>query len=430
MDLKGELAHETMSSLEPSEPYPISNEQNVRKTITRNGRQRLFTVIFGSDGKPRIPAFTNIQISTMTVIVYTNMIVHVKKLLKYLPVTPWIVLKKKRGRKKKVQLEEPNSEVPPGSIISLKHRKEVRGVLLKPLKVSKGNGEYWKHSVSVVMILENLKMLNVKVSRNGKLQMTGCKSIEHAIDFVKYLYGRMIEAEEWSGECLFSFKQNLEDVGACNTDLVPADREKVSLDVDGLWVCFRGVMVNKDFDCGYKIRRNRLDALVNHHTEFRSIFESSLGSNVNIKRRAVQYIDPNMPRLRITKGGECIEDTMPYEQFVQMLPEKDRKNLIKEAYHTFMVFASGRIIMSSSGPEMPWIFNQFVHILVEYRNVLEEARDDEVMNSEWFDESAAADGVKSGPTLARDLDRIIQVEEAERDRALAERPCAPFKPGL
>jgi hypothetical protein len=414
MSVQGEAARANMNASTTPEEYPISNEQNVRKTITRNGRQRLFTVIFGADGKPRIPAFKNIQISTMTVIVYTNMVVHVKKLFKYLPITPWTVLKKKRGRKKKVQFEDPNAEVPPGSIVSLKHRKKVRGVLLKPVKASKGNGEYWKHSVSVVMMLDNLKMLNVKVSRNGKLQMTGCKSMEHAVDFVKYLYGRMIEAEEWSGECLFSFKQNLEDVGACNKDVVPADREKVGLGADGLWSCFRVVMVNKDWDCGYHIRRDRLDALINHHTEFRSIFESSMTSNVNIKRRAVQYMDPQIARLRITKEGECTEDTIRCEDFMATLSEKDRKNLIKEAYHTFMVFASGRIIMSSSGPEMQWIFYQLVRILVEYRNVLEEAKDNEVMSSEWFD-NADAIKTKNGPELARDLDRLIQEKETKKE---------------
>lgn len=412
MPIQGEPADAMTSSLAASEEYPISNEQNVRKTITRNGRQRLFTVIFGADGKPRIPAFRNIQISTMTVIVYTNMVVHVKKLFKYLPVTPWTILKKKRGRKKKVQIKDPNSEIPPGSIISLKHRKEIRGVSLKPMKATKGNGEYWKHSVSVVMILENSKMLNVKVSRNGKLQMTGCKSMEHAVDFVKYLYGRMIEAEEWSGECLFSFKQNLEDTGACSSNEIPAARQNVNLGKDGLWACFRVVMVNKDWDCGYRIRRNRLDALINHHTEFRSIFESSLASNVNIKRKAIQYMDTHIERLRISKEGECIEDKMPYDEFVQTLPEKDRKNLIKEAYHTFMVFASGRIIMSSSGPEMQWIFYQLVRILVEYRNVLEEAREDEIIDSQL---NSDLNDTKNGPELARELDRIIREEESKKE---------------
>ena len=430
--------------LSPADQLPISQDHHVRKSVTRNGKSRLFTVIFGTDGRPKIPAFNNVQVSTMTVIVYTNLIINIRNVLRYLPVTPWVIVKKKRGRKKKVQPEDPNKDVPPGSIISLKHKKEVRGAVLKPAKASSGDGEYWKHSVSVVMILEQLKMLNVKVSRNGKLQMTGCKCMKHAVDFVKHLYSLMIEAEEWSGETLFTYKADQNDQGkeepnapdSPSPEARPVTMKNVNLDNDGLVATFKCVMKNIDFDAGFKIRRNRLNTLINHHTDFRSIFESSIGTSVNIKLKAVHHSDPQIDRLRITGAGECFEDAIPYEEFVKSLSAKDQKEqLKKEAYHTFLVFASGSIIMSSAGREMEWIFYKLVRILVEYRSVLEEAAEDEEMDSQWLDEPVVATAqdprkppptTKTDPRLAKELDRLIEVERQNHRSEPSRHPLVPF----
>jgi hypothetical protein len=415
------------TTLSPADKLPISQDHHIRRSVTRNGKNRIFTVIFGSDGRPKIPAFNNVQVSTMTVIVYTNLIINIRNVFRYLPVTPWTIVKKKRGRKKKGQPEDPNKDVPPGSVISLKHKKEVRGAILKPVKASSGDGEYWKHSVSVVMMLDQLKMLNVKVSRNGKFQMTGCKCMRHAVDFVKHLYSLMIEAEEWSGETLFTYKQDQNDQGKEDPAIDNSSKHDKSSE-DGLVVLFKCVMKNIDFDAGFQIRRNRLNTLINHHTDFRSIFESSIGTSVNIKLKAVHHSDPQIDRLRITGAGEVFEDTIPYEEFVQSLAAKDQKEeRAKQAYHTFLVFASGSIIMSSAGREMEWIFYKLVRILIDYRTVLEEAAEDEQMDSQWLDEpvptkeaskSWVPSSAKPDPRLARELDRLIEIEKARKDEAI------------
>ena len=374
-----------MENLENNPQNQIQNSQDrhVRESMTRNGKTRYFTVIFDNDGKPKIPAFETVQVSTMTIIVHTNLLINIRNVFKYLPTTPWKIIKKKRGRKKRAYPEDPNVNVVPGSVISIKHKNDIRGVCLKPSKPSNGNNEYWRHSVCVVMILDKLKMLNVKVSQNGKLQITGCKSMQHAMDFVKHLYSLMIEAEEWTGETLFTYKTD-EDQEDSEFD----DKPKVQnpSPTDGLVSTFKCVMKNIDFDAGYKIRRNRLNTLINHRTDFRSIFESSIGTSVNIKLKANYHSDPAIDRLRITGAGEVIEDTIPYEEFVSGLSEKAQKEeRSKEAYHTFLVFASGSIIMSSAGREMDMVFYKLVKILVQHRQDLEEAEEDEIMESGWLD---------------------------------------------
>lgn len=389
-----------MDNLELSPPNPLAvlDDRHVRQSMTRNGKTRLFTVIFDNEGKAKIPSFDSVQVSTMTIIVYTNLIINIRKVFKYLPTTPWQIIKKKRGRKKRIYLENPNINVLPGSVISIKHKNDVRGVCLKPPKPTNGNSEYWRHSVCVVMILENLKMLNVKVSRNGKFQITGCKCMQHAMEFVKHLYSLMIEAEEWTGESLFTYKTDQDDEGGAEPNeefqsVTPPP--KTSSPTDGLLATFKCVMKNIDFDAGYKIRRNRLNALINHRTDFRSIFESSIGTSVNIKLKANHHSDPAINRLRITGAGEVMEDSIPYEEFLSSLSAKaQRDERLKEAYHTFLVFASGSIIMSSAGREMDMVFNKLVRILVQHRQDLEEANEDEFMESEWLDSGAL---VSPGP---------------------------------
>jgi hypothetical protein len=432
-----------MSNLEliPQNQLQETQDRHVRQSMTRNGKTRLFTVIFNHEGKPRIPSFDSVQVSTMTIIVYTNLVINIRKVFRYLPTTPWKIIKKKRGRKKRAYPEDSNADVRPGSVISIKHKNDVRGVCLKPPKPSNGNSEYWRHSVCVVMILDELKMLNVKVSRNGKFQITGCKSMKHAMDFVKYLYSLMIEAEEWSGETLFSYKTNQDDEGGAeaneeyqtvkptqnkeqaqplpslvNTNELrgnfsggPGER---SAPADGLVSTFKCVMKNIDFDAGYKIRRNRLNALINHKTDFRSIFESSIGTSVNIKLKASHHSDPEINRLRITGAGEVIEDTIPYEEFVSGLSAKAQKEeRAKEAYHTFLVFASGSIIMSSAGREMDMVFYKLVRILVQYRGDLEEAPEDEIMESGWLDAP---------------MDKVPDERQAYKEQALPLQPLAHF----
>ena len=51
--------------------------------------------------------------------------------------------------------------------------------------------------------------------------------------------------------------------------------------------------------------------------------------------------------------------------------EKKKENK-KEKYHTFLVFHSGSIIQSGSGPEMNSVYTNFVTILNKYRKYFEE----------------------------------------------------------
>jgi TATA-box binding protein (TBP) (component of TFIID and TFIIIB) len=233
------------------------------------------------------------------------------------------------------------------------------------------------------MLLEDKKILNVKISKQGKFQMTGCKNVNNAIEFIKHLYGLLIETEEWTGETLFTYKTENIDLEDSNADVSNIDRNTNN----GLTAIFKVAMMNLDFSTGYKIRRDLLSNFINKYTEFTSIFESSIATSVNIKIKSNNKFDSKLNRLQITAEGECIEDTINFEEFYNTLSAKEQKDESKkDAFHTFLVFASGSIIMSSSGMEMPLIFNKLVKLLIENRDKIEEKPDTNIsIESEWLD---------------------------------------------
>ena len=357
------------------------DSRGVNKQLNlRNGKSRVNTFIYDNNGKFKVPKFHDVQVSTMTIICYTNLIINIDKFFQYIPTTDFIAIRKKRGRKKKIQPEDPNRFMPPGSIISITNKKDVRGVLIKSKKKS---GKFFRHSVTTEMLLEDKKVLNVKISKQGKFQMTGCKTVNNAVEFIKHLYGLLIETEEWTGETLFTYKSENTDLEDSNIDVTNIDRSNTN----GLMAIFKVAMMNLDFSTGYKIRRDLLNNFINKYTEFRSIFESSIATSVNIKIKSNNKFDSKINRLQITAEGECIQDNMTFEEFYNNLSAKEQKDENKkDAFHTFLVFASGSIIMSSSGMEMPLVFNKLVKLLIENREKIEEKTEANInIESEWLD---------------------------------------------
>jgi len=73
-----------------------------------------------------IPEFSTIKISTETIIAVSNLVFDLNNLYNYLPVVEYIVVKRKRGRKKKTEIVDPNKDIPVGSIISVQNKTNVQ----------------------------------------------------------------------------------------------------------------------------------------------------------------------------------------------------------------------------------------------------------------------------------------------------------------
>lgn len=292
--------------------------------------------------------FNDVPVSTQTIIAVSNLKFNLNLLYQYLPITPFVIVKKKRGRKKKVEETNPNQNISTGSIISVQYKTNIRGSILKESK--KDNKTYFLNSITIVMILENNKLINSKISQNGKLQITGCKNMEQCYDMIKYLFKHIREIEIQTGEKLFQLKLGSK---SCNRN--PQ-------------FIFNIVMKNIDFKVDFNINRDSLNDFINENTSYCSLFESSVNTGVNIKIKSNTPYEENLNSIELLSDLTIKKEVVPFSSYVFLLDEKEKKEKKKETkkekYHTFLVFHSGSIIQSGSGPDMKDIYNTFMNILL------------------------------------------------------------------
>ncbi len=302
--------------------------------------------------KPVMPDFKNIQVSTKTVIAQTNASYDIQKLYEKLPVSDYVVVKKRRGRRKNTIVEDPNKDLPSGSIITLKYFDNVKGVVRK---AKKKKGKFFRNAVSIVMKVMD-KFVNFKLSKNGKFQMTGVKTNKHAVECVKHLWKHIL------------------DLG---------DHTLVALKSDKLRVTFKVVMTNVDFSLGFLVNRSNLDRFFNSHTEYNSLLETSFGyTGVNIKfpSQECPYKELMVHEMTITdnftpdSAQTWTETKISFDDYLETLTEVDRnKELTKKRYNTFLVFHSGNVIMSGAlRSHMQGPYYQFLQIVKECRSEIEE----------------------------------------------------------
>jgi TATA-box binding protein (TBP) (component of TFIID and TFIIIB) len=349
--------------------------------------------IVKSDGT--IKNFEEIAISTKTVIGISNLKINLEKFYNYMPITDYTPPQKKRGRKRRIQIATTSNNIPFGSIISIQRKKEVRGAILKTKKKSSNisdeedtprpanEKDYFLHSVSLVVVLDDNKQINIKVSSNGKLQITGCKCDDHFIQAVISVYKTMIEVEKWTGEILFTLNGDLE-------------------------VVFNTVMQNMDFNVGFRINRYKLDKYINQYTNYCSIFEGSLSTGVNIKVRSDPDVYPKILKIRYS-NGELERFYTSFEEYKTLLDKK--KETKKDKHHTFLVFASGSIIMSSRGSEMKEVYDSLIDILTNNREHFE----DKSFNYEKEKEEDEKYSCKTRCCLKDDCDCEEECEDEEED---------------
>ena len=294
-----------------------------------------------------IKSFDEITISTKTVIGISNLKIDLNKFFDYMPITDYTPVEKKRGRKRKIQIVSNINKLPVGSIICIQKKKDLRGVCLKKKNASSrtDDKDYFLHSISLVIMIEDNKTINMKVSSNGKLQITGCKNDNHYITAVVSVFNTMKEVEKWTNEKLFE------------------------MNGEHLEVVFNTVMQNMDFNIGFRIDRHRLDKFIMKNTDYTSVFECSLSTGVNIKVRTNPNSTPTILKI-VYDNKDVARSYISFNEYKTLLDKK--KEVKKDKHHTFLVFASGSIIMSSRGYEMEEVYNDLVNILTENRDQFED----------------------------------------------------------
>ena len=203
--------------------------------------------------KKYIP-FKDLNVYTRTIIVSTNLHIHIKNFFDKLKVTPCKIIEKKKGRKPKSYKKEEPEKIEDNSIIFMKNEMNIRGV--NPKDPSNKKQGYFRNSVGMIICIKD-KLINVKVSQTGKFHMTGCTSKDYALFTIISLWNHMLLHDN-----TFSFKNKNDKC---------------------LHVTLKPIMCNINFGLNIKIDREELDKYFNLRTSFVSTLESDGHTGVNIK---------------------------------------------------------------------------------------------------------------------------------------------------
>ena len=280
--------------------------------------------------------FDDIKISTQTIFGISNLTINTENLFHKFKIVPFTIIEKRRGRKKKNEVEVVPEILEDGSIITVKFGDTIRGVDTKQYKK---RGKYFRNALTIVMFMKG-KMINFKISKNGKFQFTGCKDITHAIQCIQFMWDQ-INTDEYKTNVKLDNNQNLYDFQ----------------DAKPFTIRFLTVMANIDFNIGFPINREKLDIFVNSNTEYNSLLETSFGyTGVNIKIKVVDDIDFFINCMSYDdKTSEWTVSKISYSKFITLNSEYEKYNKCRS--NTFLVFHSGNIIMIIA-VKAPWLERQ------------------------------------------------------------------------
>lgn len=299
------------------------------------------------ENKKEYKTFNEIDVSTMTIVATTNWKIDIKSLFEYLEVTPFTVIPKKRGRKPKKLREEPVKEIKEGSVVTMIYKDKMKGVFLKEKKADKKTN-YFRNSLTIVIFIKG-KMINTKISENGKFQITGSKTEQHAEECIKFI---------WS---YIQTINSLHNINICKYTDKP----------ECIFVIY---MTNMDFEIGFKINRQALDQYINENTVHDSILETSFGyPGVNIKMKLNRNKNPTIKKIYLDETKVWKNTEILYEDYTNTLSPKDKKKDLKERQHTFLVFQSGNVILSSKHIiYMKDVYEEFMTTIFSARKIIEE----------------------------------------------------------
>jgi TATA-box binding protein (TBP) (component of TFIID and TFIIIB) len=301
--------------------------------------------------KLNLPDFETISVSTKTFIIRTNIVVDIQKLFELLPLTNYVVMPKKRGRKKKTILNEINKDIPDGSIIHLSLRDDVKGADLRKKKKDQNENKnmpnYFRNSVTVVMMIDG-KKVNFKISKNGTIQMTGCKTDWQAEQCVRYIWEYIKDHQD-----VYTIAPNQ----PFRAIFIPAMR-------------------NVDFSLGFELDREKLDEYFNNCTDHYSALDTSVGyTGVVLKFKLKKPItDLNIKELSYRGNKWLSPKYVTYAKYLDTLKPRERqKKLEKPRYTTILCFYSGKTILSSMnevyGKEA---YDEFVQIITNNYNTFKQ----------------------------------------------------------
>lgn len=185
----------------------------------------------------------------------------------------------------------------------------------------------FRNAITLCVRVDPTKLVNVKVCTSGKMQLTGCKSMDQAIDAVKKIYDTYPN--------LFQCPEN----HAFTAQIYP-------------------VMTNYDLRIGFLINRTKLDEILSRQPSMSSMVEISYGyPGVICKQPIEQGAQVGVHVLSKTGGQWTNEKTT---------------QAVTGGKTTLMVFQTGAVIASGQCVEtiLPHV-QKFMHTIEEHRQAIQ-----------------------------------------------------------
>lgn len=378
--------------------------------------------------------FKDLQTSTSTVMVYTNIIFDLKKIFESIKLTEIevpLTKKQKNVDKKKIS-------APYGAIISVQSKTHIRGVDLRkkqkrwctvcqPYKVSpegdvtyintvtdqlehvKGTDmsaimyycskcqkvykpeelykiNHFLNQITIVISTGSQPLLNVMMFKDN-LKFAGCKGIDDAVEGMMILWQDYIfspkETSFWfpggAKALAFDGASTTAQTTASTTAQTPLWRHKKGARSSRF--VFETVMRNVDFKIGWPIERPALNALMNDSKYAKHIFmsqyESTGHTNVNVKMYSRKPDNFTYDCLIIPLDTSVPPRFIKLNDIPYKSEKKKRKDATKDKYITFIAFSSSEIILSGRYDQnMEEMYNFFVRTVFAHRKNIEEKLED------------------------------------------------------
>lgn len=302
-----------------------------------------------------IPKFENFPDYTRTVSIVSSLTVNYPVIFRHLKLSPYTVVVKRRGRRRKDEPDDPNKDLPDGSIINVKYRDKSGKVHFRGVNLKLGSTTCFHNNLCLVIKLG--KLIDVKISQNGKFHLTGCQS------------------EQQAEQCVITIYRKFEEIQR----KLPEEQIIKLPEGESMTAIFNSVLINKTFSLGFNIKRNKLDQFLNQKTDD---FVSVIDPDGNYAGIVVLLPVERPDDLKLTKirydeqSQKWFRSKADWHDFLDMLPPKDRNKILKketEKNHTFLVFWNGQVILSSPFDYFrKEAFDHFVKTLTDNRAEFEQ----------------------------------------------------------
>lgn len=346
----------------------------------------------GPMAKYGVPEFENLETSTRTIMIDTNIIFNFSKIFRRVYITPVDV----PLTKKKKNVDKKKLTAPYGAIISVQKGIQFRGIDLRKRK------KHWCASNCREMVQRGKKQVRVNTVVGVPFAIKGTDVYEHRyyctkckqyyspkqLDIITNFLNQVTIVLS-VGEVLLNvmiFKDSFKIAGCKNNndaveatmilwedyirDIMKGWRPKPPFELEHPRFVIRLVMRNVDFQLGFFIDRRALNHMMNSEKYADRVFmsqcETTGHTNVNIKMYRRKPEGFMYDCLVFPEGETC------YFEQISKNPYKPKKPK-KKKYTTFIVFSSSEIILSGRyDQDMKDNYEFFVSEVMKNKKVIEE----------------------------------------------------------